>query len=165
MSTPSPRPEASSKGTTQHEDQRRVPRTNSDDQQRRGRSPASRQTQHAQQPPQPPPRASTGPLPNTSIGRPPGVLRKSATTQSSLPPLLPTEKVFPIQIGSEVFRLSGASIASDGMFFSSFFDLALTFRSNLYTLNASGLRILEHPPTSLVSLRNSSGSVMTLARV
>jgi hypothetical protein len=27
---------------------------------------------------------------------------------------LPSEKVFPIQIGSELFRLSGASIASDG---------------------------------------------------
>lgn len=27
---------------------------------------------------------------------------------------LPTEKVFPIQIGSELFRLSGASLASDG---------------------------------------------------
>jgi hypothetical protein len=27
---------------------------------------------------------------------------------------LPSEKVFSIQIGSELFRLSGASIASDG---------------------------------------------------
>lgn len=27
---------------------------------------------------------------------------------------LPTEKVFSIQIGTELFRLSGASIASDG---------------------------------------------------
>lgn len=27
---------------------------------------------------------------------------------------LPKEKVFSIQIGSEIFRLSGASIASDG---------------------------------------------------
>lgn len=27
---------------------------------------------------------------------------------------LPPEKVFPIQIGSELFRLSGASLASDG---------------------------------------------------
>ena len=31
------------------------------------------------------------------------------------PPILPPEKVFPIQIGSELFRLSGASISSDGM--------------------------------------------------
>jgi hypothetical protein len=28
--------------------------------------------------------------------------------------ILPAGKVFPIQIGSELFRLSGASIASDG---------------------------------------------------
>jgi hypothetical protein len=28
---------------------------------------------------------------------------------------LPPEKVFPIQIGSELFRLSGASISSDGL--------------------------------------------------
>jgi len=28
--------------------------------------------------------------------------------------MLPAEKVFPIQIGSELFRLSGASITSDG---------------------------------------------------
>jgi len=28
--------------------------------------------------------------------------------------ILPREKVFPIQIGSELFRLSGASISSDG---------------------------------------------------
>ena len=31
-----------------------------------------------------------------------------------LPSILPPEKVFPIQIGSDLFRLSGASIASDG---------------------------------------------------
>jgi hypothetical protein len=32
-----------------------------------------------------------------------------------IPNILPHEKVFPIQIGSELFRLSGASISSDGM--------------------------------------------------
>jgi hypothetical protein len=31
------------------------------------------------------------------------------------PSILPPEKVFPIQIGSDLFRLSGASISSDGM--------------------------------------------------
>lgn len=30
--------------------------------------------------------------------------------------ILPPEKVFPIQIGSELFRVSGASISSDGWF-------------------------------------------------
>ena len=28
--------------------------------------------------------------------------------------ILPHEKVFPVQVGSEIFRLSGASITSDG---------------------------------------------------
>lgn len=34
--------------------------------------------------------------------------------QPDIPHILPHEKVFPIQIGSELFRLSGASISSDG---------------------------------------------------
>ena len=38
--------------------------------------------------------------------------RSGSTSQ--IPPVLPPEKVFPIQIGSELFRLSGASISSDG---------------------------------------------------
>ncbi|KAI1972049.1 hypothetical protein LOZ53_006212 [Ophidiomyces ophidiicola] len=45
-----------------------------------------------------------------------------AHTQGSPTPL-PPEKVFPIQIGSELFRLSGASIASDApSYFSQFFE-------------------------------------------
>lgn len=31
-----------------------------------------------------------------------------------IPPILPRERVFPIQIGSELFKLSGASLSSDG---------------------------------------------------
>ena len=38
-------------------------------------------------------------------------------SNSQIPPVLPPEKVFPIQIGSELFRLSGASISSDGKCF------------------------------------------------
>jgi hypothetical protein len=38
--------------------------------------------------------------------------------QPDIPPILPPEKVFPIQIGSELFRLSGASISSDGQYYS-----------------------------------------------
>jgi hypothetical protein len=34
-----------------------------------------------------------------------------------IPHILPHEKVFPIQIGSELFRLSGASISSDGQYY------------------------------------------------
>jgi hypothetical protein len=33
---------------------------------------------------------------------------------SKIPKILPHERVFPIQIGSELFKLSGASISSDG---------------------------------------------------
>lgn len=36
--------------------------------------------------------------------------------QPDIPQILPHEKVFPIQIGSELFRLSGASISSDGQY-------------------------------------------------
>lgn len=34
---------------------------------------------------------------------------------TDIPRILPREKVFPIQIGNQLFRLSGASISSDGM--------------------------------------------------
>jgi hypothetical protein len=37
--------------------------------------------------------------------------------QPDIPHILPHEKVFPIQIGSELFRLSGASISSDGQYY------------------------------------------------
>jgi hypothetical protein len=40
--------------------------------------------------------------------------RRSATDQST-PIVLPARKVFPIQIGDKLFRLSGASLSSDGM--------------------------------------------------
>ncbi|KAJ5131561.1 uncharacterized protein N7515_007600 [Penicillium bovifimosum] len=51
---------------------------------------------------------------------------------------LPTEKVFPIQIGSEVFRLSGASIASDApSYFSRFFEDQL-----LQTQDVANIRTL-----------------------
>lgn len=53
---------------------------------------------------------------------PPGILRDplSATARkynTEIPHILPHERVFPIQIGSELFRLSGASLSSDGMCF------------------------------------------------
>lgn len=49
---------------------------------------------------------------------------------SDIPHILPHEKVFPIQIGSELFRLSGASISSDGDYLA--FPLPLHFRSWSY---------------------------------
>lgn len=42
------------------------------------------------------------------------VSKGSKTPTGHPPSILPPEKVFPIQIGSELFRLSGASISSDG---------------------------------------------------
>lgn len=34
-----------------------------------------------------------------------------------IPQILPRERVFPIQIGGELFKLSGASLSSDGALF------------------------------------------------
>ncbi|KAL1967411.1 hypothetical protein VTN77DRAFT_3196 [Rasamsonia byssochlamydoides] len=52
---------------------------------------------------------------------------KSAKPTTSLPP----ERVFPIQIGSELFRLSGASISSDApSYFSQFFEEQLRQTEN-----------------------------------
>ena len=62
---------------------------------------------------------------------------------------LPAEKGFPIQIGSELFRLSGASIMSDGQPFL----LALLSVRPL-------LRMLEHPHISHGSSRNNSVKMM-----
>lgn len=51
----------------------------------------------------------------TSGARPTNSTLKGTKTPTGHPPsILPPEKVFPIQIGSELFRLSGASISSDG---------------------------------------------------
>jgi hypothetical protein len=51
----------------------------------------------------------------------PGILREETVPRArnwntDIPKILPHERVFPIQIGSELFRLSGASISSDGMY-------------------------------------------------
>jgi hypothetical protein len=54
--------------------------------------------------------------------------------------MLPAGKVFPIQIGSELFRLSGASISSDGMH---------SPHSSLVRFGK--LRLLEHPHTFRIS--------------
>lgn len=85
---------------------------------------------------------------NHGAGKPPGILRGSKV---QLPPsILPAEKVFPIQIGSELFRLSGASITSDG-------------RPTINLLNFQWrLRILEHPHTFRSFLRNSFAKTKTV---
>ncbi|KAI9657292.1 MAG: hypothetical protein M1829_006937 [Trizodia sp. TS-e1964] len=56
-----------------------------------------------------------------------------------IPNILPHEKVFPIQIGSELFRLSGASISSDApSYFSQFFQKQLEANED----GAEGIRTL-----------------------
>ena len=56
--------------------------------------------------------------------RPPVTSGKGSKTPTGHPPsILPPEKVFPIQIGSDLFRLSGASISSDApSYFTQFFE-------------------------------------------
>lgn len=63
-----------------------------------------------------------GPQSRGSVRSPPAVPKPLAKgtgllykQKPSSPSILPPEKVFPIQIGSELFRLSGASISSDGL--------------------------------------------------
>lgn len=73
-----------------------------------------------------------GPVPSqrgqpagSSVARPPtGSVSRGSKNPSAHPPsILPPEKVFPIQIGSELFRLSGASISSDApSYFTQFFE-------------------------------------------
>ncbi|PGH21427.1 hypothetical protein AJ80_03218 [Polytolypa hystricis UAMH7299] len=65
---------------------------------------------------------SVHPSPTTaSMSSTPGIARQSKSPNDRC--ILPPEKVFPIQIGSELFRLSGASIASDApSYFSQFFE-------------------------------------------
>ncbi|KAM3065825.1 hypothetical protein ACMFMG_009950 [Clarireedia jacksonii] len=59
---------------------------------------------------------------------PPGILRDPSIPQArkyntDIPDMLPHEKVFPIQIGTELFKLSGASLSSDApSYFSRYFQ-------------------------------------------
>lgn len=68
-----------------------------------------------------PPSASGAPGalgPSGRMADPPGILRnpEARKLNTDIPKCLPHEKVFPIQIGTELFRLSGASLSSDGMY-------------------------------------------------
>ena len=61
--------------------------------------------------------SSTGPASTTAEGNGNNrrtIERQSADDSQPITGVLPVEKSFPIQIGSELFRLSGASIMSDG---------------------------------------------------
>lgn len=63
--------------------------------------------------------------------------------------VLPAGKVFPIQIGSQLFRLSGASLSSDGK------------HGSKYETEACQLRPLEHPRTFHIS--SASNCMITAA--
>jgi hypothetical protein len=60
------------------------------------------------------PRPGLEPISTTASGEQRGSFRGTRHPSGHPPSILPPEKVFPIQIGSELFRLSGASISSDG---------------------------------------------------
>ncbi|ETN42580.1 uncharacterized protein HMPREF1541_01737 [Cyphellophora europaea CBS 101466] len=73
------------------------------------------------------PRSGPIPVPPVSTAETPGQragFRAGTRPPSGHPPsILPPEKVFPIQIGSDLFRLSGASISSDApSYFTQFFE-------------------------------------------
>ncbi|KAK0912480.1 hypothetical protein LTR02_002864 [Friedmanniomyces endolithicus] len=83
-------------------------------------------------------RARAGPSSTTSSRRP--------ATEPPAPLVLPARKVFPIQIGDKLFRLSGASISSDApSYFSQFFEEQL--RQSESSDNVRTLYIDRDPAT------------------
>ena len=88
---------------------------------------------------------------NMGAGRAQGVMRTPNPAQGANDEFsLPLGKGFPIQIGSELFRLSGASIMSD-----------CQYRPllSVWCIGKSTLTFLEHPRTFLGSSKNSFGKV------
>lgn len=70
-----------------------------------------------------PSQTSTGRPATSSVPQQVAISRGSKTPTGHPPSILPPEKVFPVQIGSELFRLSGASISSDApSYFTQFFE-------------------------------------------
>ncbi|KLJ13010.1 hypothetical protein EMPG_12022 [Blastomyces silverae] len=68
-------------------------------------------------------RANTPNVTANSCTSAPGVSKRPDSSETAKTCILPPEKVFPIQIGSELFRLSGSSISSDApSYFSHFFE-------------------------------------------
>ncbi|EXJ87411.1 hypothetical protein A1O3_04371 [Capronia epimyces CBS 606.96] len=70
------------------------------------------------------PSAASTPQPLPNVPSQGSTRNRGTRTASGHPPsILPPEKVFPIQIGSDLFRLSGASISSDApSYFTQFFE-------------------------------------------
>ncbi|THV44232.1 hypothetical protein BGAL_0694g00010 [Botrytis galanthina] len=74
------------------------------------------------------PPGASGPSGASRMADPPGILRNPEARgwNTDIPNHLPHEKVFPIQIGTELFRLSGASLSSDApSYFSQYFQCQL----------------------------------------
>ncbi|KAF7907466.1 uncharacterized protein EAF01_005052 [Botrytis porri] len=74
------------------------------------------------------PLGASGPSGVSRMADPPGILRnpEARNWNTDVPNHLPHEKVFPIQIGTELFRLSGASLSSDApSYFSQYFQCQL----------------------------------------
>ncbi len=84
--------------------------------------------QMSMQQPKPPPSMAT----NTAAVAHDHVLTESSVQPASrIPNILPHERVFPIQIGSELFKLSGASISSDApSYFSQYFQCQIKTAEN-----------------------------------
>ncbi|KAK6610911.1 BTB/POZ domain-containing protein [Botrytis cinerea] len=71
---------------------------------------------------------SSGSSGTSRMADPPGIMRnpEARNWNTDIPNDLPHEKVFPIQIGTELFRLSGASLSSDApSYFSQYFQCQL----------------------------------------
>ncbi|KAL2401442.1 hypothetical protein ABEF93_006162 [Exophiala dermatitidis] len=82
--------------------------------------------------------------------------RGSRTPSGHPPSILPPEKVFPIQIGSDLFRLSGASISSDApSYFTQFFEDQI--RQNEETGGVRTLYIDRDPSTFRDVVRHLQG--------
>ncbi|KAA6411919.1 MAG: hypothetical protein FRX48_04069 [Lasallia pustulata] len=86
--------------------------------------------------------------PNKAAGEPPRVLRhRSSENLENGAQGLPAEKGFPIQVGSEMFKLSGASIMSDApSYFSKFFEEQL--RQNDYDSGAVRTLFIDRDPVT-----------------
>lgn len=86
--------------------------------------------------------------------------RKVVESPSKFSNILPAGKVFPIQIGSELFRLSGASISSDGEY--NFLHLGLTEMEGDAHKLAAPSYFSHFFSEQLLSNTGKSGTIRTL---
>lgn len=121
---------------------------------RRGRG-----SRHGTQPSQRP--QPTAPSVTRPVSGP--VTRGSRNPSAHPPSILPPEKVFPIQIGSELFRLSGASISSDApSYFTQFFEDQI--KQNEESGGVRTLYIDRDPETFRDVARHLQGRYLSVTR-